>query len=1096
MLGGVEAKVHGGKLSVKVLRMKPVYVRPEGGEGVKRPTCYVCGCPRCGEYPLAVRQQATGPYFPFLETHEPPDGSEPPSSDGRILSCFLCYSYLTQQWQLYERDKVPPVKRIYWLKRVDNGPFTGVEVGVQSEYASQLLGLAPDPPSQPSEVKRAGSASGSVRSHPQPPQAPLSLPLPLPPPTTMHQPSPAMEVKKARVNAPQPQPPSVPLPPPGVPLLPIGMPLPQLSTQQEALDLSLEGRRGIKREREEELQTQDPGSIAPRTEVLDLRMPDKNATTEVCYVCGEHYKKGTLVDIYAKQQNENCPFFPSLMLHPRPSKSHPMEASGRVQGCWDCFRHMQTQWDAYETRKIPHAERFYSLRKKAIPVVDDSTAFVCYKCGQECPSSSLCLVYCRPNSDKEPFYPFIEKLCPPEGASPISPQGLVQVCSPCFKAIPQQQKEILGREENASSNNVLPVRLADRNTEQCGGSSSPVGHTQPGPSSSMTIADGDSLLDEATCYLCHQNHSRQTMHWLAMVAESSKQDGMYFSFLKYLPRIAQNSVVENGRVLACSPCHQHLSNQWTEYEKDKVSEEHRQFSLRAIPTNSMSPRLTPGPTISSPGVSPTNGSPTHSFSIVAEAHLKSSTEGKKVTSSYTGQPLHTLEVVPACPDPGTPTLSVITTQKALNLAANCFVCSFHSKPGQTYSLRSKPHGSEPFFPFLAKHQSAHPEARIDDSCVLTCLCCFHSLILQWQRYEKEKVAHYARLYDTYNYMCFICSLKTYRKRLYLLPVKDYPFLKDHNRPPGGMVVDNGHSVVVCKDCYSSLKNQYIELERWGVPVEKRQYNWIQRPPPPEFQHGTSAKSIQVFTSSTLPMVVEPGSSSPGSQLGNSPGALQQPGGGSPRGSHGPTLGSSSAMGDGSGLHPNAALKQNEELMLPANSALPKSTSNTSATEDSNEITGGNIPSCYAPLPLQVGIARQGGTQCNNFVKEHSVAPSEGLNSGDTKEIKHTEQKLPKMDQLTNNLSSPSVAKTDNMGHESSSQDKVYQLEDQDKIVYKKRRSVIRGLTSSAVVAKSGNSSVSMSTNSSSSSSSSSPQIPRSPCTQLLATSPELQTKCS
>ncbi|KAG0712393.1 hypothetical protein GWK47_018556 [Chionoecetes opilio] len=1032
--------------------MKPGgYMRSEGSESVKRPTCYVCGCARCGEYPLAVRQQATGPYFPFLETHEPPDGSEPPSSDGRILSCFLCYSYLREQWQMYERDKVPPVKRIYWLKRVDNGPYTGVEVGVQSEYASQLLGLAPDPPAQPSEIKRAGSSGGVARPQPQPQPPPPqpSLPPP-PPPATITQPSAAVEMKRARVNPPQPQPPSLPLPPPGVPPLPYGLAVPQVSTQQEALDLSLDGRRGIKREREEELAAQDardPSIIVARTEVLDLRMPDKNATTEVCYVCGDHYKKGTLVDIYAKQQNENCPFFPSLMLHPRPSKSHPMEASGRVQGCRDCFSHMQMQWDAYETRKIPHTERFYSLRKKASTVVDDSTAFVCYKCGRECPSSSLCLVYCRPNADKDPFYPFIEKLSAPEGASPISPQGLVQVCSLCFKAIPQLQKEFMEKREKSRS----PVResVATECMERGGGSPpahiQDLAHTQhPGPNP-LTSTDDDPQLDEATCYLCHQNHCRQTMHWLAMVAESSRQDGMYFSFLKYLPRIGQNSVVENGRVLGCSLCHQHLSTQWTEYEKDKVAEEHRQFSLRAIPTNSMSPRLTPGPTLSSPCMSPGNGSPTHSFSAAAEAHLKSSMDGKKVASGYIGQPLHTLEVALAEPDPTAPSLSVITTQKALNVAANCFVCSFHSKPGHTFSLRNKPHGSEPFFPFLAKHQSAHPEARVDDACVLSCLYCFHSLILQWQRYEKEKVDHYARLYDTYNYMCFICSLKTYRKRLYLLPVKDYPFLKDHNRPQGGMVVDNGHSVVVCKDCYSSLKNQYVELERWGVPVEKRQYNWIQRPPPPEFQHGTSTKSIQVFISGTQPTLVEPGSTSPGSQLGNSTGAVQPPGGGgSPRRSQDPVLGSSS----------------------------PKHARTKTRGADK---AGWGVAGLAA---VQCGTM-QGGTQSANLAK-HTVASSEGLNCGDTKERGNAEQRILKVDQFSQNSKFPCVSKAGVQGHVSASRGGDYQLEDHDKMVHKKRKSVIRGLNTPAAATSTTTS-----------------QISRPPCTQqLLTRSPELQTKCS
>lgn len=67
--------------------------------------------------------------------------------------------------------------------------------------------------------------------------------------------------------------------------------------------------------------------------------------------------------------------------------------------------------------------RRFTLRKRPAPVVDRAT-FVCYTCGVDTISSSLRLVYCEPNAELEPYYPFIKSLPPYPNASPISPQGM------------------------------------------------------------------------------------------------------------------------------------------------------------------------------------------------------------------------------------------------------------------------------------------------------------------------------------------------------------------------------------------------------------------------------------------------------------------------------------------------------------------------------------------------------------------------------------------------------------------------------------------------------------------------------------------------
>ena len=73
-------------------------------------------------------------------------------------------------------------------------------------------------------------------------------------------------------------------------------------------------------------------------------------------------------------------------------------------------------------------------------------------------------------------------------------------------------------------------------------------------------------------------------------------------------------------------------------------------------------------------------------------------------------------------------------------------------------------------------------------------------------------------------------------------------------------MENGEMVAVCLDCFDNLRNQFIEAGKYGIPVEKRQYNWMQIPPPPESessqlitpQERLSSKFARPALASVLP----------------------------------------------------------------------------------------------------------------------------------------------------------------------------------------------------------------------------------------------------
>lgn len=88
--------------------------------------------------------------------------------------------------------------------------------------------------------------------------------------------------------------------------------------------------------------------------ILDLSMPDKNSSTEVCYVCGDEQRRGSLIELCTvvplkDSADRDKPFFPIFNdNHPRPARSRPKDPRGMIQACRICYDHLMQQWNYYE----------------------------------------------------------------------------------------------------------------------------------------------------------------------------------------------------------------------------------------------------------------------------------------------------------------------------------------------------------------------------------------------------------------------------------------------------------------------------------------------------------------------------------------------------------------------------------------------------------------------------------------------------------------------------------------------------------------------------------------------------------------------------
>ena len=716
-----------------------------------------------------------GAYFPFLEHHDPPQGCRQPDAEGLVDSCRVCHAFLTQQWANYERSNTPAVKRLYWLKRLDDGQFTGAEMKLQGEYMAQVMGLQYQPASD-------------VSSGVGPPQA-----------------------------------------------------------------LSPDSRDGFKGD-------------AGRAVSQDSEIPAQGKRQTIREVSGQYGGGGSgVLDLSVSIKSE-----PSLARQPQKlSQDSSIEKLGQKANFEE-----RNQKESQGHR--PHKEK---LPQPVKPELDEYM-FVCYTCGVESSGVAAKFVSSRVHAPGEPHFPFLARLVPSEGASPMTNQGICRVCDLCFSSLCHQW---LAYEQHGTPSSARIFRLNNlffSNDASLSMSGAVVGGRQKEENNHCTqngnrgrstpSGDGNHVTAEEmaqrfttkqredrddihhgnvreVCYLCSQLWSPLKMCPLYTTPATSavrEEDQMYFPFIRELRRPqGARPLNPDGSVRVCISCSGNLQAQWQQYQRDGTPTNKRRYSL----LSSTAHTVPSAHAVSSPQQQPfieSVKSPDHSH--VSSRHLEKSEAGSKLSLN---QPLHLdigkedsnnfhlfhsfskspalgqnrATVMPHYPAPqisSSPTPDLVlpgvtseskqpstlplsstlvpsSSSSSLNTIPHplqqagerpkkvCFLCGEKCLSSKSQVLYAYParHVSKtiagslssshiyPFFPFIASREPApNSEPMAEDGGIVSCSYCYFSLLNQWRDYEEGVKRtqqpdytsegsdnRWMRKYSLTEFACFVCG---------------------------------------------------------------------------------------------------------------------------------------------------------------------------------------------------------------------------------------------------------------------------------------------------------------------------------------------------
>lgn len=757
--------------------------------------CFICGSGVTPGKELRLQviyQKERVPFFPFLQNQEPAPGACEMSPDGHTLVCAVCYCFLTEQWNSFERSRTPIEKRMYWLKRpyqcdsrrvpqewnlsydldkrigASNQNYDG---GAESDFSSfsENENISDQ---EMDVVTRTGVDKDKCQR--------------------VSDKSPRDSGRKNSViivkNSPDSQ---------RAVRYPVGVYGAQGSPNAESFlpaSRSVKMMNNVCQPTETGIKPQDRfpprcyGSPLPDAPVQDngVIMRNRPWAEEGNARHAEPHQNQRVAD-------SSCasPRHPSLLYrgkgdgHPNPSLLSAAPTAGitqcsitvRRENNSDCDEdeiNITSDDDIYDSKTAPRTkfkpsgnlsgQKSAQLNHSADTCGEQC---VCYVCGTELKRDGRFKVSVQKQEKKQgqPFFPFLCLHSPPKGATPINPSGTTLVCGSCHTSLMQQWQSFqLANVPVLQRMYVVPLNQSTRSLH----SQRPLHEGRPLESMERSA---DPRPPHEACFLCGQECGGEMRVVRAQAGVGKSRGAMYFPFINILPCPPNARGMRDGSVHGCPQCHYILEEIWSAYR----------LSLNEDLITSVS-------------------------SFLVRYHAATPIEGEGAGHSQTSRP-------------GSP-VSV------------CYLCGAELWSGAEYQLNVNPPGRcrerEPFFPFLTVHPPA-PRAKPVDATGLVSACnlCYHDLHTQWSQHESKGLgpstssssslsvpnpqppsSPWARQYSCESFVCFFCRREQRRlSGLCAVTVARLPVFLYAPRSTRMLLVDDGRRLVIgsCVECKAMVQ---------------------------------------------------------------------------------------------------------------------------------------------------------------------------------------------------------------------------------------------------------------------------------------------------